>query len=100
MNQIGGLGIDQEMAKSFQRILTKQHMQFKLGTKVLGAQKTGGKIIVNVENVKSAKKEEVQTIICHFRKLTVLAICVIYSDGMRRSTGLRWSPSFHEKFRS
>lgn len=59
MNQIGGLGIDQEMAKSFQRILTKQHMQFKLGTKVLGAQKSGGKIIVNVENVKSAKKEEV-----------------------------------------
>lgn len=60
MNQIGGLGIDQEMAKSFQRILTKQHMQFKLGTKVLGAQKTGGKIIVNVENVKSAKQEEVR----------------------------------------
>lgn len=60
MTQIGGLGIDGEMAKQFQRILTKQGVQFKLGTKVLGAQKSGGKVTVNVENVKdSTKKEEV-----------------------------------------
>lgn len=68
MTQIGGLGIDGEMAKQFQRILTKQGLAFKLGTKVLGAQKSGGKILVNVENVKdSSKKEDVgnKTYICH-----------------------------------
>lgn len=59
MTQIGGLGIDGEMAKQFQRILTKQGVQFKLGTKVVGAQKSGGKIVVTVENVKDSKKEEV-----------------------------------------
>jgi dihydrolipoamide dehydrogenase len=60
MNAIGGIGIDGEMAKTFQRILTKQGLQFKLGSKVMGAQKSGGKVIVKVENVKdSSKKEEV-----------------------------------------
>ena len=60
MSAIGGIGIDGEMAKTFQRILTKQGLQFKLGTKVMGAQKSGGKVIVSVENAKdSSKKEEV-----------------------------------------
>jgi len=60
MGSIGGLGIDAEMAKSFQRILTKQGMKFKLTTKVTGARKEGGRILVSVENVKDpSKKEEV-----------------------------------------
>lgn len=58
MNQIGGVGIDGEMAKQFQRILTKQGLQFKLGTKVLGAQKSGGKILVNVASAKDSSKTE------------------------------------------
>lgn len=69
MNAIGGIGIDGEMAKSFQRILTKQGLQFKLGSKVMGAQKSGGKVIVTVENVKdSSKKEEMDC--------DVLLVCV------------------------
>lgn len=60
LNSIGGVGIDGEIAKTFQRILTKQGLKFKLGTKVTGATKSGDDIIVSVENVKdSSKKEEV-----------------------------------------
>ena len=58
MPQIGGVGIDAEMAKSFQRILTKQGLKFKLGTKVTGAQKSDGKIVVSVENAKDPNKKE------------------------------------------
>ena len=66
MNQIGGLGIDGEIAKSFQRILTKQGLSFKLGTKVMGAQKSGGKITVSVENAKDpSKKEDVSITFFH-----------------------------------
>ena len=60
LNSIGGVGIDGEVAKSFQKILTKQGLKFKLGTKVTGATKSGSRITVSVENVKdSSKKEEV-----------------------------------------
>lgn len=61
MNSIGGVGIDGEVAKTFQKVLTKQGLQFKLGTKVTGAQKTGGSVKVSVEDVKDpSKKEEVR----------------------------------------
>uniref|UniRef100_A0A8D8TMZ4 Dihydrolipoyl dehydrogenase n=1 Tax=Cacopsylla melanoneura TaxID=428564 RepID=A0A8D8TMZ4_9HEMI len=58
MNAIGGLGIDGEVAKQFQRILGKQGMQFKLGTKVTGASKSGDNITVTIENVKDPSKKE------------------------------------------
>ncbi|KAG0719403.1 Dihydrolipoyl dehydrogenase, mitochondrial [Chionoecetes opilio] len=60
MDTIGGLGIDTEISKSFQRILTKQGIKFKLGTKVLSASREGGVIKVAVETVKSGKKEELE----------------------------------------
>jgi len=69
MGSIGGLGIDGEVSKNFQRILTKQGLKFKLSTKVTAARKEGGKVIVTVENVKDPeKKEEVITnfIHCYF----------------------------------
>ena len=62
LTSIGGVGIDGEVSKSFQKILTKQGFKFKLGTKVTGAQKTGGIIKVSVEEVNNPdKKEEVRT---------------------------------------
>merc|ERR1712212_1246296 len=57
LNSIGGVGIDGEMAKAFQRILTKQGIKFKLGTKVLGATRTGTGVDVEIENVKNGKKD-------------------------------------------
>jgi dihydrolipoamide dehydrogenase len=58
LNGIGGAGIDQEVAKSFQKILTKQGVKFKLGTKVIDAEKKDGKVYLNVEDAKSGKKEQ------------------------------------------
>lgn len=53
-----GAGMDAEVAKSFQRILTKQGMKIKTGTKVLSAKKnSSGKAVVETEVVKNGKKE-------------------------------------------
>lgn len=69
MSTIGGVGIDGEVSKTFQKVLTKQGLAFKLGTKVTGAQKSGGIIQVSVEDVKDTSKKE--TIECD-----VLLVCV------------------------
>lgn len=58
MDTIGGVGIDGEVSKSFQKILTKQGLQFKLGTKVTAAARSGSNVTVSVENAKSGDKEE------------------------------------------
>ncbi|XP_063227616.1 dihydrolipoyl dehydrogenase, mitochondrial isoform X2 [Bacillus rossius redtenbacheri] len=69
MTSIGGVGIDQEVSKAFQRVLVKQGLQFKLGTKVTSAAREGGNIRVAVENVKDpGKKEELDC--------DVLLVCV------------------------
>ncbi|XP_037933608.1 dihydrolipoyl dehydrogenase, mitochondrial-like [Teleopsis dalmanni] len=59
MTSIGGVGIDADVAKNFQKILTKQGLQFKLGTKVMGATRSGNSVTVSVENAKSGEKEEI-----------------------------------------
>lgn len=58
MSTIGGVGIDGEVSKTFQKVLTKQGVAFKLGTKVTGAQKSGDVIQVSVEDVKDTSKKE------------------------------------------
>lgn len=69
MPTIGGVGIDLEVSKAFQKILAKQGMKFKLGTKVTGAKRSGSSIIVSVENAKDpSKKEELEA--------DVLLVCV------------------------
>lgn len=61
LGHIGGIGIDMEMSKTFQRVLTKQGLKFKLNTKVTGAVKTGDKIKVSIEPVQDpSKKEELE----------------------------------------
>ncbi|CAF5132426.1 unnamed protein product, partial [Rotaria socialis] len=46
-----------EVSKAFQKILAKQGLKFKLDTKVIGAQKSGGNISVNVEGAKGGNNE-------------------------------------------
>ncbi|CCM06592.1 uncharacterized protein FIBRA_08870 [Fibroporia radiculosa] len=53
---IGGAGIDEEIAKQFQRILTKQGMKFMLNTKVLSAEKRDGKVHVKTEAAKGGQE--------------------------------------------
>ena len=59
LGHVGGLGIDMEVAKNFQRSLTKQGIKFKLNTKVTSATRQGSTISVATEGVKDGKKEEV-----------------------------------------
>ncbi|CAF0721915.1 unnamed protein product [Adineta ricciae] len=54
---IGGMGIDMEVSKAFQKVLTKQGLKFKLETKVTGAEKTNDGITVNVEGAKGGNGE-------------------------------------------
>lgn len=69
MPTIGGVGIDGEVSKTVQKIMTKQGLKFKLGTKVTGAAKSGGEIQVSLEDAKDPSKKE--TVGCD-----VLLVCV------------------------
>ncbi|CAL1682324.1 unnamed protein product [Lasius platythorax] len=69
MPTIGGMGIDGEVSKTMQKVLAKQGMKFKLGTKVTAANKRGNEIVVSVEDAKDSNKKE--DIACD-----VLLVCV------------------------
>jgi dihydrolipoamide dehydrogenase len=68
LGHVGGMGIDAEVSKMFQRIMTKQGIKFKLNTKVTAARKEDGKVKVSVEGVKDGKIEELEA--------DVLLVCV------------------------
>ncbi|CAO1632075.1 unnamed protein product [Sympodiomycopsis kandeliae] len=55
---IGGAGMDPDVATQFKKILEKQGLKFNLGTKVIDSEKKDGKVFLNVEDVKSGKKEQ------------------------------------------
>ncbi|KAK0475765.1 hypothetical protein IW261DRAFT_1422052 [Armillaria novae-zelandiae] len=57
LGAIGGAGIDEEVAKQFQRLLAKQGMKFKTNTKVLSADKENGKVVIKTEAAKGGKEE-------------------------------------------
>lgn len=65
LGQIGGPGMDAEISKTTQKILGKQGMKFKLGTKVLGGDDSGETVKLEVEAAKGGKKETVGNIKCH-----------------------------------
>lgn len=66
MPQIGGVGIDSDIAKNFQKILTKQGLKFMLGKKVLGGSKKGSEVEIDIEDAKSGKKEKVYVLLLSF----------------------------------
>ncbi|XP_038597127.1 dihydrolipoyl dehydrogenase, mitochondrial [Tachyglossus aculeatus] len=69
LGHVGGVGIDMEISKNFQRILQKQGFKFKLNTKVTGAtKKPDGKIDVAIEAATGGKGE---VITCD-----VLLVCI------------------------
>lgn len=59
LDVIGGIGMDGEVSKSFQKILTKQGLKFKLGYKVTGAVRNGNSVTVSLEKKDGSGKEEV-----------------------------------------
>jgi len=69
LGHVGGMGIDAEVSKNFERTLKKQGFKFKLNTKVMSASKTSdGMIQVNVESAKGGKPETME---CE-----VLLVCI------------------------
>jgi dihydrolipoamide dehydrogenase len=79
LGHVGGLGIDMDVSKQFQRLLTKQGMKFMMSSKVTGAARAGNnKVTVSVESVKDASKK--QELECD-----VLLVCVgrrPYTDNL------------------
>lgn len=59
LSAIGGPGMDADMAKTMQKILSKQGMKFKLNTKVMGGDVNIDSIAINVEAAKGGKGETV-----------------------------------------
>ncbi|KAH6614756.1 hypothetical protein B0J18DRAFT_440145 [Chaetomium sp. MPI-SDFR-AT-0129] len=57
LDQIGGPGMDTEIAKSIQKILKKQGINFKTGTKVLNGTQAGEGVQLNVDSAKGGKEE-------------------------------------------
>ncbi len=54
-------GLDGEIAKNFQRILAKQGMTFKLGSKVVGVERKGGALQVAIEPAAGGAREVIET---------------------------------------
>src|SRR6201991_1983548 len=54
-------GIDLEVAKAFQRVLTKQGMTFHLSTKVTGVEKKGAGLKVTIEPAQGGEKSVIET---------------------------------------
>ena len=59
LDQIGGPGMDSELAKAAQKTLKKQGLIFKLGTKVTSGRKTGESVTLEVDAAKGGKTETV-----------------------------------------
>ncbi|KAH3903081.1 probable Dihydrolipoyl dehydrogenase, mitochondrial [Saccharomycodes ludwigii] len=55
-----GASMDQEIATATQKFLTKQGIDFKLSTKVMGAERNGDVVKIKVEGAKDGKKEELE----------------------------------------
>jgi dihydrolipoamide dehydrogenase len=60
LDQIGGPGMDNEIAKQTQKILKKQGINFKLGTKVVSGDVSGDKVKLKVDSAKGGKEETVR----------------------------------------
>jgi len=61
LGQIGGPGMDAEIAKATQKLLKKQGLEFKLNTKVVSGDKAGDKVSLKVDAAKGGKSETVST---------------------------------------
>ncbi|CEJ93424.1 Putative Dihydrolipoyl dehydrogenase [[Torrubiella] hemipterigena] len=57
LGQIGGPGMDTEIAKTTQKLLKKQGIEFKLNTKVVSGDDSGANINLQVDSAKGGKPE-------------------------------------------
>ena len=62
LDHVGGMGIDMEISKQFQKVLTKQGLNFKVNTKVVSSELKDNEIIVATESVKDGKVDKVGSV--------------------------------------
>ncbi len=60
-----GAGMDAEIAKGFQKIITKQGLKIKTNTKVVNGSVENGKVKLQVESSKGGKPETVELFVTH-----------------------------------
>ena len=53
-------GMDREISNEFQKILSKQGIKFKLGSKVVSVKDKGKSVLISYTNVKNSKKEDLE----------------------------------------
>ncbi|KAM6536574.1 dihydrolipoamide dehydrogenase precursor [Fusarium falciforme] len=61
LGQIGGPGMDTEIAKAAQKLLKKQGMEFKLNTKVVSGDKSGELVKLDIDAAKGGKPETIES---------------------------------------
>ena len=73
-------GMDREISNEFQKILTKQGIKFKMGSKVESVKDRGDSVSISYVNVKSSKKEMLE-----FDKVLVSVGRKPYTEGLNLS---------------
>ena len=53
-------GMDREISNEFQKILTKQGIKFKMGSRVDTVKNKGGKVLITYTDLKKSKKENIE----------------------------------------
>ncbi|KAF4465651.1 dihydrolipoyl dehydrogenase [Fusarium albosuccineum] len=61
LGQIGGPGMDTEIAKATQKLLKKQDLEFKLNTKVVSGDKSGELVKLEIDSAKGGKPETIES---------------------------------------
>ena len=79
MGQIGGPGMDTEIAKAAQKILKKQGIDFKLNTKVVSGDTSGDKIKLEIDAAKGGKPELVRFLfrLTHFHSVLPFDVTIL-----------------------
>ena len=64
LGQIGGPGMDSDIAKQTQKILQRQGLKFKLNTKVTKGDNSGDVVKLDLESAKGGKNESIEAEVC------------------------------------
>lgn len=89
LDQIGGPGMDAETSKLAQKLLKKQGIDFKLGTKVISGDTSGENIKLEIDSAKGGKPETVSVLFC-------VCVCVCDWGGETACSTRLWRVSLSE----
>ena len=70
-------GMDREISNEFKKVLTKQGIKFKMGSKVNSVKKTTSGVLINYTDIKQSKNEELE-----FEKVLVSVGRKPYTEGL------------------